>query len=156
MAKLMKTTLTKFGNEQDWEVAIFELRLVLERIWPHKDELDITKYMSEEWHTNYDPELQRRADVLIYFALTLATKTGSYAKLQIVAASQRESIPYVMINEGKKLYQMFLSLFTMTNLHQASLPSTRKLLHDLQQKDSETILNYISRADMIVATMAKL
>ncbi len=63
MAKLMKTTLTEFGNEQDWEVAVFELRLVLERIWSHKEELDITKYMSEQWHTNYDSELQRRADV---------------------------------------------------------------------------------------------
>jgi hypothetical protein len=156
MAKLMKTTLTKFGNEQDWEVAIFELGLVLERIWPHKDQLDITKYMSVNSHTHYDPEFEKRADRLIYFALTLATKKDSYAKLQIVASNHSEAVPCVMINEGKKLYLMFLSLFTMTNLHQASLPSTRKLFHEITQKDPETILNYISRVDIIVAAMAKL
>ena len=41
IVKLMKSTMPKFSNEADWEMAIFELGLVLDRVWPHKDELDI-------------------------------------------------------------------------------------------------------------------
>jgi hypothetical protein len=61
-----------------------------------------------------------------------------------------------MKNEGKKLYQMFNSSFTMTNLHQASLPTVRKEFYSILQKDNESILNYSSRVDTIVSTMAKL
>ncbi len=41
IVKLMKSTLPKFSNEVDWEMAIFELGLVLDRIWLHHDEMDI-------------------------------------------------------------------------------------------------------------------
>jgi hypothetical protein len=34
IVKLMKSTLPKFSNEADWEMAIFELSLVLDRVWP--------------------------------------------------------------------------------------------------------------------------
>jgi hypothetical protein len=56
----------------------------------------------------------------------------------------------------KKLYQMFQSLFTMTTLHTANLPSTRKQFYAIQQKDTESALQYTSRVDIIVATMGKL
>jgi hypothetical protein len=46
IVKLMKSNLPKFSNEVDWEMAVFELGLVLDRIWPHKDELDIMDYMT--------------------------------------------------------------------------------------------------------------
>ena len=42
IVKLMKSTLPKFSNEADWEMAIFELGLVLDRVWPHKDRMDHT------------------------------------------------------------------------------------------------------------------
>jgi hypothetical protein len=32
IVKLMKSTLPKFSNEADWEMAIFELSLVLDRV----------------------------------------------------------------------------------------------------------------------------
>ena len=46
IAKRMKSNLPKFSNEVDWEMALFELGLLLDRIWPHKDELDIVDYMT--------------------------------------------------------------------------------------------------------------
>ncbi len=44
--EIMKSTLPTFSNETDWEMAIFELGLVLDRIWPHKHEMDIMEYMT--------------------------------------------------------------------------------------------------------------
>ena len=52
---------------------------------------------------------------------------------------------------------MFQGLFTMTNLHQASLPTVRAEFYTiLTQHEKETILAYTSRVDIIVATLAKL
>ncbi len=155
MVKLMKSTLPQFSNEQDWEMAAFELTPVLDRVWPHKQVLDISHYLTSKY-SHHDRDMEKRADSLIYFALTLSAKQDSYAKLQIMAASQPGSVPCVLLNEGRKLFQMFQSLFTMTNLHTASLPSVRKQLHDISQKESESVLTYTSRVDIIVATMAKL
>ncbi len=100
--------------------------------------------------------MEDRADRLIYFALTMAAKKGSYAKLQILASCHKDAVPCVMKNEGKKLYQMFQALFTMTNLHQASLPTVRAEFYSIVQKENESILKYSSRVDIIVSTMAKL
>jgi hypothetical protein len=61
-----------------------------------------------------------------------------------------------MVNEGKKLFQLFQSQFTMTTLHKASLPAVRVDFHSIQQKPNETILAYTSRVDIIVSTMSKL
>jgi hypothetical protein len=61
-----------------------------------------------------------------------------------------------MKNEGRELYQMFQALFTMTNLHQASLPTVRAEFYSIVQKENESILKYSSRVDIIVSTMAKL
>ncbi len=44
----------------------------------------------------------------------------------------------------------------MTNLHQASLPTVRAEFYSIMQKENETVLNYSSRVDIIVSTMAKL
>ncbi len=155
MVKLMKSALPQFSNEQDWEMASFELTLVLDRVWPHKQAMNISDYL----HTTYahhDRDIARRADILIYFALTLSAKKDSNAKLQILAACHTDAVPSVMRNEGKKLFQMFESLFTMTTLHTANLPSMSKQFYDISQKDMESVLAYTSRVDVIVATMAKL
>ena len=157
IVKLMKSTLPKFSNEADWEMAIFELGLVLDRIWPHKDEMDIMDYMTSfTYRDSLSGDMEDRADRLIYFALTLSAKKDSYAKLQILASCHKDAVPCVMKNEGKKLFQMFQTLFTMTNLHQASLPTIRAEFYSIAQKDKETILAYSSRVDIIVSTMAKL
>ena len=50
IVKLMKSTLPKFSSEADWEMAVFELGLILDRIWPHKDEMDIMDYMTSFHH----------------------------------------------------------------------------------------------------------
>jgi hypothetical protein len=136
-------------------MASFELALVLDRIWPHKPDMNISEYLTAKYSSR-DRDLERRADSLIYFALTLSAKKDSYVKLQIMAACHPEAIPCVLRNEGKKLFQMFQSLFTMTNLHTANLPSMRKQFYDIAQKDTETVLQYTARVDIIVATMAKL
>ena len=51
---------------------------------------------------------------------------------------------------------MFQGLFTMTNLHQASLPTVRVEFYAITQREKESILAYTSRVDIIVATLAKL
>jgi len=80
IVKLMKSTLPQFSNEADWEMAIFELSLVLDRVWPHKDNLNIMEYMTNpSYHS--PTRMKLRADSLIYFALTLAAKKDSYAKM---------------------------------------------------------------------------
>ena len=157
IVKLMKSTLPKFSNETDWEMAIFELGLVLDRIWPHRDEMDIMEYMTSFTHRNSNSgEMEASVDRLIYFALTTSAKKDSYAKMQILAACHKDAVPSVMKNEGKKLFQMFQALFSMTNLHQASLPTVRAEFYSISQKDKETILAYSSRVDIVVSTMAKL
>jgi hypothetical protein len=157
IVKLMKSTLPQLSNEADWEISIFELSLILDRIWPHKDELDILDYMTSEFHRRSPSgDMEERADRLIYFALTMCAKKDSYAKLQIVAASHKDAEPCVLQNEGKKLYQMFQAMFTMTNLHQASLPTVRAEFYAISQRENESILKYTARVDLIVATMAKL
>jgi hypothetical protein len=61
-----------------------------------------------------------------------------------------------MVNEGKKLFQLFEGQFTMTNLHQAGLPTVRVEFYAISQGEKETVLAYTSRVDIIVATLAKL
>jgi hypothetical protein len=51
IVKIMKGKLPQFSNEADWERAIFELVLVLDRVWPHKDQLDIVDYMTTNYHS---------------------------------------------------------------------------------------------------------
>ena len=84
----------------------FELTLVLDRVWPHRQALDITEYLQTTW-PHFDKDMERRADSFIYFALTLSAKKDSFAKLQIMAASHPKAILCVLPNEGKKLFQMF-------------------------------------------------
>ncbi len=157
IVKLMKGTLPKFSSEADWEMAIFELGLILDRIWPHKDEMDIMDYMTSFHHRqSRSGDMEARADRLIYFALTQSAMKNSYAKLQILASCHKDAVPCVMKNESKKLFQMFQTLFTMTNLHQASLPTVRAELFSTAQKDKESVLAYSSRVDIVVSTMAKL
>ena len=93
IAKLMKCTLPQFSNELDWEMAIFELRLVLARVWPHKEEMDITEYMTNNFYRQpFSSDMEERADTLIYYALTMSAKKGSYAKLQILAACHKDAV----------------------------------------------------------------
>ena len=127
IVKLMKSTLPEFSNEVDWEMAIFELGLVLDRIWPHRDELDINEYMTSfSYRRSFSGDMEHRADKLIYYALTLSAKKDSYAKTQILASCHKDAVPCVMKDEGEKLYQMFHSSFTMTNLLASSKPANRQ------------------------------
>ncbi len=93
--KIMKSKLPQFSNEADWEMAIFELGLILDRVWTHADELDIVDYSS------FSGDMGTRADRLIYFALTMASKKNSFAKLQIMASCHKDAVPCFMKNEGK-------------------------------------------------------
>ena len=75
--KLMKSTLPQFCNETDWELTIFELKLILARVWPHKDDMDIIEYMTRAIpYGTYTTDMEIRADNLIYYALTTSAKKG--------------------------------------------------------------------------------
>ena len=73
-----------------------------------------------------------------------------------MAACHKDAVPCVMKNEGKKLFEIFHAMFNLTNLHQASLPTVRAAFYAIAQKENESILQYISRVDITVATLAKL
>ena len=61
--KIMKSTLPQFSNETDWELSIFELKLILARVWPHKDDMDIIEYMtSTRAFGNYTKDMEIWAD----------------------------------------------------------------------------------------------
>jgi hypothetical protein len=78
IVKIMKCKLPQFSNEADWEISIFKLGLVLDRVWLHADELDIVDYMTSLFHRrSFTGAMETRADRLIYFALTMARKTRS-------------------------------------------------------------------------------
>jgi hypothetical protein len=72
MVKLMKSALPQFSNEHDWEMAAFELTLVLDRVWPHKQVLDISEYLKTTY-PHYD-----RDDLLCPYT---GSKKDSFAKL---------------------------------------------------------------------------
>jgi hypothetical protein len=73
-----------------------------------------------------------------------------------MAASHPKAIPCILQNEGRKLFQMFQSIFTLTTHNTASLPSMRKQFNDIKQLEAESALAYTSRVDLLVANMAKL
>jgi hypothetical protein len=101
--KIMKSTLPQFSNETDWELSIFELKLILARVWPHKDDMDIVEYMtSTRTFRNYTKDMEIRADNLIYYALTSSATKGSYAKLQIVAACHQARCSTLCISQRRK------------------------------------------------------
>jgi hypothetical protein len=120
--------------------------------------MDIVEYLTTSYYhkSHLTRDMETRADNLIYYVLTMSAEKDSYAKLQILAACHRDAIPCVMVNEGKKLYQLFQSQFTMTTFHQASLPTVRMEFYAISQSPTETILTYTSRVDIIVSTLAKL
>jgi hypothetical protein len=66
----MKGKLPEFSDEKDWEEAIFELQLVLDRVWPHKDRMDIMDYLTNAYHRPITRDMELRADNLIYYILT--------------------------------------------------------------------------------------
>jgi hypothetical protein len=67
--KIMKSKLPQFSDEKDWEAAIFELKLILARVRPHKDEMDITDYMTNfHYHRSLTEDMETRADNLLYYA----------------------------------------------------------------------------------------
>ena len=69
--KIMKSKLPSFSDEKDWEAAIFEIKLILARVWPHKEDMDITDYMTNSYYgRSITEDLETRADHLIYYAMT--------------------------------------------------------------------------------------
>jgi hypothetical protein len=75
IVKIMKSKMPQFSNEVDWEMSIFELGLVLDRVWSHGDKLDIVDYMTSlNYQRSLTEDMETRANRLIYFALTMASK----------------------------------------------------------------------------------
>ncbi len=80
--KLMKGNLPQFSDEKDWEAIIFELKLILARVWSHKEALDITDFMTHpNYHNSPSEDMEIRADNLIHYALTTSAKKDSYRML---------------------------------------------------------------------------
>ncbi len=69
-------------------------------------------YLTNVYYRPLTRDIELRADNLIYFVLTVSAKKDSYAKLQILAACHKNAVPCVVVNEGKKLYQLFQGQFT--------------------------------------------
>jgi hypothetical protein len=95
-----------FSDGTDWEAVVFELEINLEKFWTHKSELDIIEYLNGS-PMICDDSYIKKADKMIYHALTTASKRESFARKAIMAAKHEDAVPKVSRNEGLKLFNMF-------------------------------------------------
>jgi hypothetical protein len=63
-----------------------------------------------------------KADKMIYFALVTAAKRDSFARKQIMASQHVDAVPRVKMNQGRKLFNLFQSIFLHKGKDTANLP----------------------------------
>ncbi len=112
--------IPQFSDGSEWEAVVFELKINLEKNWKHK-ELEILEYLEGD-----DPycaqKFIQKADKLIYNTIVNASKRESFARKQIMASQHEDAIPRVKMNQGRKLFDMFQSIFLQKSKDQANLP----------------------------------
>jgi hypothetical protein len=84
-----------FSDGTDWEAVVFELEINLEKFWKHKSELDIIEYLNGSTQI-CDIQYIKKADKMIYHALTTASKRESFAREAIMAARHEDAVPKVL------------------------------------------------------------
>ncbi len=82
------------------------MEINVEKFWKHKSELDIIEYLNGSTQI-CDIQYIKKADKMVYHALTTASKRESFARKAIMAARHEDAVPKVLRNEGLKLFNMF-------------------------------------------------
>jgi transposase InsO family protein len=142
-----------FSDGTDWEAVVFELEINLEKFWKHKSELDIIEYLNGSTQI-CDIQYIKKADKMIYHALTTASKRESFARKAIMAARHEDAVPKVLRNEGLKLFNMFNAIFLNKGKDQANLPNAQASFFQIKMNKEETAKDYISRVDKAVSDLA--
>jgi hypothetical protein len=142
-----------FSDGTDWEAVVFELEINLEKYWKYKSELDIVEYLNGSTQI-CDIQYIKKADKMIYHALTTASKRESFARKAIMAAKHDDAVPKVLRNEGLKLFNMFNAIFLNKGKDQANLPNAQAGFFQIKMNKDETAKDYISRVDKAVSDLA--
>jgi hypothetical protein len=117
--------LPLFSDGSEWEAVVFELKINLDKVWKHSDELDIVDYLDGIILAS-KPEFIKKADKIIYHAIVTAAKRESFARKMIMAAEHDDAVPQVKRNEGLKLFTLFQNTFLNKSKDQANLPNAQK------------------------------
>jgi transposase InsO family protein len=147
--------IPQFSDGTEWEAVVFELEINLDKVWKHKDEMDIVDYLSGIRQT-CAKEFIEKADKLIYNVIVNASKRDSFARKQIMASRHPDAIPQVERNEGLKLFSLFQSIFLNKSRDQANLPKALTNFHTMKMEKNELAKDYIARVDLAVSDLALL
>ena len=110
--KLDKIKITPYSDSKDWESTVFELQLVLQKVWLNPS-LDIIRYLTETKYalSEMGSSAQVKADKLIYYILSSGSVRDSFARNTIIAAQSSTAQPHIPDNEGLQLFNHFDQLF---------------------------------------------
>ena len=151
-SKLIK--IPQFSDGSEWEAVVFELKINLEKHWQHV-ELDIQEYLEGD-DQGCDRKLIEKADKIIYNAIVNASKRESFARKQIMASQHVDAVPRVKMNQGRKLFNLFQSIFLHKGKDTANLPKALSNFNTLKMEKKESAKDFIARADMAVSDLALL
>ena len=144
--------IPQFSDGSEWEAVVFELKINLEKYWKH-NELDILEYLEGD-DQNCDTKFIKKADKLIYSTIVNASKRESFARKQIMASQHEDAVPRVKMNKGRRLFQLFQSIFLQKSKDQANLPKALSTFNSLKMEKKESAKDYIARVDMAVSDLA--
>ena len=151
-SKLIK--IPQFSDGSEWEAVVFELKINLEKHWKHV-ELDIQEYLEGD-DQGCDRKLIEKADKIIYNAIVNASKRESFARKQIMASQHDDAVPRVKMNQGRKLFNLFQSIFLHKSKDTANLPKALLTFNTLKMEKKESAKDFIARVDMAVSDLALL
>ena len=144
--------IPQFSDGSEWEAVVFELKINLEKHWKHK-ELEILEYLGGD-DPYCDQKFIEKADKLIYNTIVNASKRESFARKQIMASQHEDAIPRAKMNQGRKLCNMFQSIFLQKSKDQANLPKALSNFNSIKMEKKESAKDYIARVDMAVSDLA--
>jgi hypothetical protein len=151
-SKLIK--IPQFSGGSEWEAAVFELKINLEKNWKHA-EMDIQDFLEGD-DQGCDRKLIEKADKIIYNAIVNASKRESFARKQIMASQHEDAVPRIKMNQGRKLFNLFQSIFLHKGKDTANLPKALSTFNTLKMEKKESAKDCIARVDMAVSDLALL
>ena len=73
-----------------------------------------------------------------------------------MASQHEDAVPRVKMNKGRRLFQLFQSIFLQKSKDQANLPKALSTFNSLKMEKKESAKDYIARVDMAVSDLALL
>ncbi len=146
--------IPQFSDGSEWEAVVFELKIKLEKYQKH-NELDILEYLEGD-DQNCDTKFIKKADKLIYNTIVNASKRESFTRKQIMTSQHEDAVPRVKMNKGRKLFDLFQSIFLQKSKDQANFLKALSTFNSLKMEKKESAKDYIARVDTAVSDLAVL